>query len=609
MSLTKVTYSMIDGAAVNVKDFGAKGDGVANDTAAVQAAIDSLSATGGTVYFPQGTYLIARTVGTNDHWGLKVPYSNITLTGDDAGFARFNTDISTYALAYPLLFLGQPDSNSTPVANIRVCNLKFTGNNTRHAVSGSAISDNRMAIVVKNVSNLAIQNNNFFNIDSGAIYLQGFNTYDYTNSAWYNTTTNDTVLIENNSFYTAEHSTDYRALVHAVNLSNSNNCRVVGNFASWCDDFVVGQSNFSSFTQKTSDTYSDHGLTLPRGGRGWVVSNNSIYNSSEHAIYLEGMDVSISNNTCWRNGTVRAADQIKCRGYNTVISGNSISNTLGAITVAVPSANITVTDNVISPNGDFTGASIAIEANGLTTAIDNRPWFDVLGADKYRPMSSITVSGNSITFVTTATTGVQDTAIRIVTDASDANFPNGQITGLAITGNTVKNHRIGIRVVGDMIRNGTITGNAFISKPFTQTAFNGSTTMDTWAMISQSIAGSSAKLAYLNVSGNSIYGTKYIYATDDGSGSASTYASPAAITGNTFNYVQNLKTADCQFPTQFRTNAGTFFIDRTFSGGMIDNALYDGTVNNSVYKYTFEYNSGTGLMQFYTDDAGTSITF
>ncbi|CAH9013209.1 hypothetical protein VP409E501_P0084 [Vibrio phage 409E50-1] len=46
---TKVNNRMIDGAAVNVKDFGAVGDGVADDTAALKAAVSSLQ-DGDTLY-------------------------------------------------------------------------------------------------------------------------------------------------------------------------------------------------------------------------------------------------------------------------------------------------------------------------------------------------------------------------------------------------------------------------------------------------------------------------------------------------------------------------------------------------------------------------------
>jgi hypothetical protein len=55
MSLTKVSYSMITGASVNVKDFGATGDGTTDDTAAIQAAITfctNLSNRKQTLYFP-----------------------------------------------------------------------------------------------------------------------------------------------------------------------------------------------------------------------------------------------------------------------------------------------------------------------------------------------------------------------------------------------------------------------------------------------------------------------------------------------------------------------------------------------------------------------------
>ena len=49
--------------SVSVKDFGAAGDGVTNDVAAVQAAVN----VGGTIYFPPGTYVIDSTitVGSN----------------------------------------------------------------------------------------------------------------------------------------------------------------------------------------------------------------------------------------------------------------------------------------------------------------------------------------------------------------------------------------------------------------------------------------------------------------------------------------------------------------------------------------------------------------
>jgi hypothetical protein len=53
---------------VSVKDFGAVGDGVTDDTAAIQAAIDSNS---GDVYFPTGTYKVSDTISvTRNLYGL-----------------------------------------------------------------------------------------------------------------------------------------------------------------------------------------------------------------------------------------------------------------------------------------------------------------------------------------------------------------------------------------------------------------------------------------------------------------------------------------------------------------------------------------------------------
>ena len=59
MALTKVTYSMIEGSTFNVQDYGAVGNGVTDDTAAIQAAAAAIQAAGGgTLYFPAGTYSV-----------------------------------------------------------------------------------------------------------------------------------------------------------------------------------------------------------------------------------------------------------------------------------------------------------------------------------------------------------------------------------------------------------------------------------------------------------------------------------------------------------------------------------------------------------------------
>jgi len=53
----------VSSVVVDVKQKGAKGDGETDDTAAIQAAINEIAGTGGTVFVPDGTYMVVAAAG------------------------------------------------------------------------------------------------------------------------------------------------------------------------------------------------------------------------------------------------------------------------------------------------------------------------------------------------------------------------------------------------------------------------------------------------------------------------------------------------------------------------------------------------------------------
>ena len=100
--------------SVSVKDFGAVGDGSTDDTAAIQAAINAVSSSGGSLYFTPGTY---------KHATQLVFKNNIQYIG--SGYQSTQ-----------LLYTGTSDGvviqnpiNSSTVANIYIKGIKFKGAN------------------------------------------------------------------------------------------------------------------------------------------------------------------------------------------------------------------------------------------------------------------------------------------------------------------------------------------------------------------------------------------------------------------------------------------------------------------------------------------------
>lgn len=115
---------------VSVKDFGAVGDGLANDHGAIAAAVASLSATGGVVYIPAGTYLI------DTNTAISVP-SNVIIQG--SGMKSILKKIS-----------GTADIFTTTGNNTQFLDFRMEGpNNT--GCDGITLNAGATECVIKNI--------------------------------------------------------------------------------------------------------------------------------------------------------------------------------------------------------------------------------------------------------------------------------------------------------------------------------------------------------------------------------------------------------------------------------------------------------------------------
>jgi hypothetical protein len=134
MALTKIHNRMIDGAYINVMDFGAIGDGSANDTAAFSAAIDKAVSEDKTLYVPSGSYNLS-------NWTQKQIDNPLTIigegkdltiiTGASTNFIRFSQSLRIENLTFKTFdkFLyGRVSASATlPVEEVSIKNVVFDG--------------------------------------------------------------------------------------------------------------------------------------------------------------------------------------------------------------------------------------------------------------------------------------------------------------------------------------------------------------------------------------------------------------------------------------------------------------------------------------------------
>lgn len=227
----KVVLSDItnDGGRVDVRVFGAVGDGVADDRAAIQAAIDHAANVGLEVYIPPGTYYVTPDPDTNV--GLSVP-SNLTIRG--AGWSSI--------IRFPGVGLapciGNRASHGTQAeqdagdVNIHLHDLKLdlegTGNNG--VVFGGVVGGSIVNVWVENAFGYAIH------------------------------------LVRNNDTPTTLGKATEQILVRGcrvtnvrdvgIELSGANNCTVMNNFASGAGAIGVLGAGYECWNGSRNNVFS-----------------------------------------------------------------------------------------------------------------------------------------------------------------------------------------------------------------------------------------------------------------------------------------------------------------------------------------------------------------
>jgi hypothetical protein len=315
MSLTKVSYSMITGAPVNVLDYGAVGDGVANDTAAIQAAITALSA--------YQTLVVSKTFKITSSLNI-TNKTNIRITG---GGSIFLTGGASGDYIFQLV---------GTVSNLEIDHLTLIGDNNA-AYFQTAIGANSG----QTISNTSFHDNIISNINVGIAH-NCFSGGSWSKGLCFNNTLTNLVGSAAGQGYGIHMSGATNIRVYGNVVDNASRHGIYQGSGTNCNNVIEANQIINHRSTAFDATYKT-AINCARSSN-VTIANNKVING-----YDGGLEVSHENSTALTGGDI-------------IVTGNSFigrQNNVPYILVgqqAVPT--VSVVNNVEIIGNLFNSAAI-----------------------------------------------------------------------------------------------------------------------------------------------------------------------------------------------------------------------------------------------------------
>jgi hypothetical protein len=198
MALTKVSNSMISGARFNVVDYGAVGDGVTDNTTAIQAAMNAAGP--GTLLFPDGVFNISGVLTVPI--GLKIQGTyrlgqNGNAAGNTGGTKIFQTGTGTTVLPT----IGTTFGNATGNYGLTVGNATGMAVGSVITIAGAGVAGNTLYSKIAAIAGITITLDSAWSVPvtSAVVTVQtGVNIFELHNTGYDNLSNNLDIL--GNSF-------------------------------------------------------------------------------------------------------------------------------------------------------------------------------------------------------------------------------------------------------------------------------------------------------------------------------------------------------------------------------------------------------------------------